>query len=64
MIMGTPVWTKKGKTALSNGDQPGVALGVVSNKIMGMCQITSASSDVMAEGGGLVRTADMSDSNN
>ncbi|MEJ7728288.1 MAG: PAAR-like domain-containing protein [Polyangiaceae bacterium] len=64
MIMGTPSWTKKGKTALSNGDQPGVALGVVSSKIMGMCKITSASSDVLLEGGGVVRTGDMADSNN
>ncbi len=63
MAMGTPIWTKKGKSALSNGDQPGVAGGVVSSKIMGMCEITMASVDVLAEGGGVVRTLDMSLSN-
>lgn len=60
----TPMWTKKGKSALSNGDQPGVALGIMSNKIMGMCKITMASNDVDAEGGGVMRTLDSSDSNN
>ncbi|MBX3259817.1 MAG: DUF4150 domain-containing protein [Labilithrix sp.] len=61
--MGTPIWTSKGKSALSNGDQAGVAGGVMSSKIMGMCEIVMASPDVTAEGGGLVRTLDMSDSN-
>ena len=59
----TPMWTKKGKSALSNGDQPGVAMGILSNKIMGMCEITMASTDVKAEGGGVVRTLDSSNSN-
>jgi hypothetical protein len=63
LVTGTPMWTKNGKSALSNGDQPGVALGVMSNKIMGMCEITMASSDVEAEGGGVVRTLDKSNSN-
>jgi hypothetical protein len=63
LVMGTPMWTKKGKSALSNGDQPGVALGVVSNKIMGMCEITMASNDVFAEGGAVVRTLDSTLSN-
>jgi hypothetical protein len=63
LVMGTPMWTKKGKSALSNGDQPGVALGVVSNKIMGMCAITSASNNVDAEGGDVARTGDMGNSN-
>ena len=63
LSIATPMWTKNGKSALSNGDQPGVALGVVSNKIMGMCAITQASSDVDAEGGGVARTADMGNSN-
>lgn len=59
LVMGTPMWTKKGKIAVSNGDQPGVALGVVSNKIMGMCRATMASNDVFAESGAVVRTLDM-----
>jgi hypothetical protein len=63
LAMATPIWTKNGKTAISNGDQPGVALGIVSNKIMGMCQIIMASTDVDAEGGGVTRTLDKSLSN-
>lgn len=63
LVMGTPMWTKKGKSAISNGDQPGVALGVVSNKIMGMCSIIMACNDVDAEGGALVRTLDKGASN-
>ena len=59
----TPMWTKNGKSALSNGDQPGVAMGLVSNKIMGMCEIIMCSTDVEAEGGGVVRTLDSSLSN-
>ncbi|WP_437961322.1 DUF4150 domain-containing protein [Sorangium sp. So ce119] len=63
LVMGTPMWTKKGKSAVSNGDQPGVALGVVSNKIMGMCAITMASNNVYAESGEVARTGDMGNSN-
>ncbi|WP_437305816.1 PAAR-like domain-containing protein [Sorangium sp. So ce388] len=63
LCMGTPMWTKKGKSALSNGDQPGVALGVVSNKIMGMVAILMASNDVEAEGSGVARTGDSSNGN-
>jgi hypothetical protein len=63
LVMGTPMWTKKGKTAISNGDQPGVALGIISNKIMGMCEIVMSSNDVFAEGGEVTRTLDSSVSN-
>jgi hypothetical protein len=63
LVMGTPMWTKKGKCALSNGDQPGVALGIMSSKIMGMCEITMASTDVDAEGGAVTRTMDSSNNN-
>lgn len=63
LVLGTPMWTKNGKSALSNGDQPGALLGVVSNLIMGMCEIVMASSDVDAEGGALARTLDSSNSN-
>lgn len=59
----TPIWTKKGKTAISNGDNAGVALGIMSSKVMGMCEIVMASLDVTAEGGGVVRTLDMTDQN-
>lgn len=63
MALGTPMWTKKGKIALSNGDQPGVALGVVSNKIMGMGDVIMCSNDVKAENGGVVRTLDKAGAN-
>src|SRR5687768_1412031 len=63
LAIATPMWTKSGKSALSNGDQPGVALGLLSNKIMGMCEITMASGDVLAEGGGVARALDSSNSN-
>jgi hypothetical protein len=63
LVMGTPMYTKKSKTALSNGDQPGVLMGVVSTKIMGMCEVTMSSTDVKAEGGGVVRTLDKTNSN-
>ncbi|WP_437291002.1 PAAR-like domain-containing protein [Sorangium sp. So ce406] len=63
LVVGTPTWTKRGKTAVSNGDQPGTLFGVISNKIMGRCGIIMASTDVKAERGGVVRTLDSSNSN-
>lgn len=63
LVLATPMWTKSGKSALSNGDQPGALLGLVSNLIMGMCEIVMASSDVDAEGGAVARTLDSSNSN-
>lgn len=63
LVFGTPMWTKKAKSALSNGDQPGVLLGILSNKIMGMCEIVMASNDVDAESGAVSRTLDSSNSN-
>jgi hypothetical protein len=63
LAMATPMWTKNGKIALSNGMQPGVALGLISSKIMGMCEATMTSTDVEAEGGGVVRTLDKGASN-
>lgn len=63
LALGTPMWTKKGKIAMSNGMQPGVALGLISNMIMGMCKPIMTSMDVKAEGGGVVRTLDKAASN-
>lgn len=63
LVLATPTWTRNGKTSVSNGDQPGTLLGVISNKIMGRCGIIMASPDVKAEGGGVVRTLDSSNSN-
>ena len=63
LTFGTPIYTTKSKSALSNGDQPGVALGVVSNKVMGMCETVMGSSDVFVEGGGVARTLDKTNGN-
>ncbi len=63
LAMATPMFTKKSKTALSNGDQPGVAMGLISSKIMGMARAIMTSTDVEAEGGGVVRTLDKCASN-
>lgn len=63
LVLGTPMYTKKSKTAISNGDQPGVAMGLISNKIMGMAEVVMSSTDVKAEGGGVVRTLDKTLSN-
>ena len=57
-VTGTPMYTKNSKTALSNGDQPGVAMGIISSKIMGMAEVIMCSNDVKAESGGVVRTLD------
>jgi hypothetical protein len=62
-VMGTPAYTKKSKTAISNGDQPGVALGLMSNKIMGMAAAVMCSTDVKIENGGVVRSFDMGQTN-
>lgn len=61
--LATPMWTKKGKTAISNGDQPGVAMGIMSSKIMGMAAPTMACNDVDAEAGAIVRTLDSAEGN-
>jgi hypothetical protein len=63
LVTATPMYTKKSKTAISNGNQPGVAMGLISNKIMGMCEVIMSSMDVKAEGGGVVRTLDKTISN-
>lgn len=62
-IVGTPAMTSKSKIAISNGMQPGVALGLISNQIMGMAKPIMTSFDVKVEGGGVVRTLDKASSN-
>ena len=62
LVMGTPMYTKKSKMAISNGMQPGVAVGIISNKIMGRAAPILTSFDVKAEGGGVVRTLDKTNS--
>jgi hypothetical protein len=63
LVTATPSCTKKSKILLSNGDQPGVAMGIISNRIMGMAAATAASSDVFLESGAAVRTLDSGESN-
>ena len=63
LVMGTPMYTKKSKTVVSNGDQPGVAMGIVSSKIMGTAEVILSSMNIKAEGGGVVRTLDKTLSN-
>jgi hypothetical protein len=63
LAMATPIFTKGSKTAISNGDQPGVAMGLISSKIMGMCESVMVSTDVDAEGNGVTRTFDKCASN-
>ncbi len=63
LVTATPSCTKKSKILLSNGDQPGVAMGIISNRIMGMAAATAASSDVFLESGAAVRTLDPGESN-
>jgi hypothetical protein len=61
--MGTPIYAKKSKTAIRNGDHPRVAMGLISNKFMGMAEVITSSTDVFAEGDGVVRTLDRTRSN-
>lgn len=63
LVLGTPMYTKKSKMLISNGMQPGIAMGLISHKIMGMCAPILTSFDVKAEGGGVVRTLDKANSN-
>ncbi len=46
------------KTTLSNGDEPGVALGVVSGKIMGPAEFINGSMKVRLEGKAAIRLGD------
>ncbi|MDR6739163.1 hypothetical protein J2X56_001149 [Herbaspirillum sp. 1173] len=54
-ISGMPALTKASKIPMSNGDQPGVAGGVASSKIMGPCEFVLASFKVKLEGNPAVR---------
>ena len=50
IICGMPALTKASKIRPSNGDQPGVALGIKSSKIMGAAEFITGSSKVKIEG--------------
>lgn len=49
-ICGAKALTIKSKTSMSNGDEPGVAGGVSSNKFIGPGEFTKGSSKVKIEG--------------
>jgi hypothetical protein len=63
LVTATPMYTKKSKIGLSNGDNPGVAMGIISSKVMGMADVIMCSTDVDAEGGGVTRTMDKTEGN-
>jgi len=63
MISGMPALNKSSKINISNGNQPGSAGGVVSNKIMGLCEFVVASQSVKFEGHPAVRLGDTTKQN-
>lgn len=46
VVLGMPALNVNSETTLSNGDEAGVNMGVVSNKIMGPCTFKSSSQKV------------------
>lgn len=58
LIAGMPALTKASKIIISNGDQAGVAGGVVSGKMMGAAEFTMGSMTVRLEGNPAVRLSD------
>ena len=58
MVSGGLALTVKSKTMLSNGDEAGTLMGVVSNKIMGEVAFVQGSMKVRLEGKAAVRNAD------
>ena len=58
LISGMPALTKASKIPLSNGNQAGVAGGVVSGKIMGQAEFVSGSLKVKLEGNPAIKLGD------
>lgn len=58
LICGMPALTKASKIPLSNGDQPGVAGGLVSGKIMGATEFILGSLKVKLEGNPAIKLGD------
>lgn len=58
LICGMPALTKASKISLSNGNQPGVAGGLVSGKIMGATEFILGSLKVKLEGNPAVKLGD------
>jgi len=55
LISGMPALTKASKIPISNGDQPGVAGGMASSKVMGPAEFVLGSMKVKLEGNPAVR---------
>lgn len=58
LIAGMPALTKASKITISNGDQAGVAGGVVSGKIMGPVEFLTGSLKVKLEGNPAIKLTD------
>ncbi len=58
MVCGALALTMKSKTLLSNGDEAGTLMGVVSNKVMGEVTFVQGSQKVRLQGQAAVRNAD------
>jgi hypothetical protein len=56
---GNPICTEKSNFSMSTGDEAGVAMGIMSNKIKGKAEFLMGSFDVKAEGKAVVRAMDM-----
>lgn len=56
---GCPICVKDSNFKMSTGDEPGVALGMVSSKIKGKAEFLMSSFDVKAEGKGVTRALDI-----
>jgi hypothetical protein len=63
MIMGSPALNLECQIPMTNGDQAGVAMGMVSGKIMGEAKFTMGSEKVTLEGSPAVRMGDPSTHN-
>ncbi len=50
LVLGMPVLNAKSEIPLTNGDNPGVVGGVVSNMVMGACKFKSSSMKVSYNG--------------
>lgn len=62
-IEGSPVALEDSNLSTSSGDEPGVAGGLISNKFKGKMTWATSSSDVKAEGKGVVRFMDVTQHN-
>jgi len=56
---GCPICVKDSNFKMSTGDEAGVALGIVSNKIKGKAEFVMSSFDTKAEGKGVTRAFDI-----